>query len=124
MGTSQFGRGHKPCTGTESQSTEWQNGSLPERTQRKGNTTAALECRSGNGGEHMSRELPRGLSIFPDGSLVLSPPLTVPGMQLAHKLKIISVSQFWCLSVLRFISSDAVLSISVECDYIDQGLDD
>jgi hypothetical protein len=24
MGTSQFGRGHKPCTGTESQSTEWQ----------------------------------------------------------------------------------------------------
>jgi hypothetical protein len=34
---------YKPCTGTE---TEWQKGSLPERTQRKGNTTAALECRS------------------------------------------------------------------------------
>jgi hypothetical protein len=61
MGTSQFGRGHNPCTGTESQSTEWQKGSLPDRTQRTGNTTAVLECRSGNEGEHMSRERPRGL---------------------------------------------------------------
>jgi hypothetical protein len=64
MGTSQFGRGHKPCTGTESQSTEWQKGSLPERTQRKGNATAALECRSGNGGRHMSRKRSKGLMCW------------------------------------------------------------
>jgi hypothetical protein len=64
------------------------------------------------------------VSILPGGSLVMAPPMTVPGMQLAHKLTFISVTQCWFLFVLRFINSDAVLSISVECDYIDKDLDD
>jgi hypothetical protein len=36
MGTSQFGRGHRPCTGTESQSAEWQQGSLQRGHRGKG----------------------------------------------------------------------------------------
>jgi hypothetical protein len=50
MGTSQFGRGHKPCRGMEFHSTEWQYGSLPEDTEdREHKSSAKVQKRQERG---------------------------------------------------------------------------
>jgi hypothetical protein len=59
MGTSQLGRGHKPYTGTEAQSTEWQTGRLPEKTEN--NNSARVQKHIGQELICMSRESWRGL---------------------------------------------------------------
>jgi hypothetical protein len=60
MHTWQLKRGQSPCNGRESQGTEWQKGRWPERIQRKGYTSGAGNCKSGEGEERMVREQRRG----------------------------------------------------------------
>jgi hypothetical protein len=50
MQTWQLERVSLSCKGRESQGTEWQKESLPERTQRKGHTIEAGYCQSGRSG--------------------------------------------------------------------------